>query len=143
MTVTTQPTTALRLADRWFRAWGSLCLLALVLTGAFLTMHASAWRAAFVLAHLCALLALLPLGVVLVGTTVARYARERGSLASGLTGVLSHDRLVTALVLVSLVTVAVSLSQFQGNQTVRTAANLISVSIIVALVHRYLSRASR
>src|SRR5437016_1123293 len=78
--VATNPGRLLRIADGWFRAWGSICLIALALTGVLLLLHAEAWRAAFVLGHLCALIALAPLGVVLVGRTYLRYARERASL---------------------------------------------------------------
>ncbi len=91
------------------------------------------------LAHLCALLALVPLGVVLVGRTFARYREERGSVLGGVRGTLAHDRLATVLVAVALVAVVVSLSQFDGGvRAVRSAANLTTVAVIVVLVGRYL-----
>ena len=132
---------ALWVADRWFRGWGVAALASLVVTGAMLALRLDAWRAPFVLAHLAALLALVPLGVVLVGRTFARYRRQRGSVLGALRGTLTHDRLATGLVVLSLVAVAVSLSQFQdGVRVVRSLANLTTVSVIVVLVGRYLKR---
>lgn len=131
----------LYLTDRWFRGWGVAALLALLATGAMLAFSLDAWRAPFVLAHLCALLALVPLGAVLVGRTFARYREERGSLLAAVRGTLAHDRLATALVAVALVAVAVSLSQFDGGvRLVRSAANLTAVAVIVVLVGRYLKQ---
>ena len=109
----------LYLTDRWFRGWGVAALLALLATGAMLAFSLDAWRAPFVLAHLCALLALVPLGVVLVGRTFARYYEERGSVLGGVRGTLAHDRLATVLVAVALVAVVVSLSQFDGGVRAR------------------------
>jgi hypothetical protein len=126
-------------ADRWFRGWGAAALLALLATGAMLALSLEAWRAPFVLAHLCALLALVPLGVVLVVRTFARYRAERGSLLGGVRGTLAHDRGSTLLVAVALVAVVVSLSQFDGGvRAVRSAANLTTVAMILVLVGRYL-----
>ena len=79
MAAMTSDSRTLFVADRWFRGWGAMAMLALVATGAMLALSLEAWRAPFVLAHLCALLALVPLGVVLVGRTFARYREERGS----------------------------------------------------------------
>jgi hypothetical protein len=135
--------TLLRLADRWFRAWGSLCLAALAFTAALLAVGADAWRAAFILGHLCALLALLPLGLVLVGATFAQHYRARGDLVDAARATVSHDPLVTGLVLLCFLTVAISLSQFEGNQPVRAAANVASVAMIAVLVVRYLRGSSR
>lgn len=130
---------ALAAADRWFRGWGVAALASLAVTGAMLALRLEAWRAPFVLAHLAALLALVPLGVVLVGGTFARYRRERGSVLGALRGTLTHDRLATLLVALALVAVAVSLSQFQdGVRVVRSLANLTTVGVIVVLVGRYL-----
>jgi hypothetical protein len=128
-------------ADRWFRGWGVAALLALLATGVMLALSLEAWRAPFVLAHLCALLALVPLGVVLVSRTFARYRTERGSLLGGVQGTFAHDRVTTLLVAVALVAVVVSLSQFDGGvRVVRSAANLTTVAMILALVGRYLRR---
>jgi MFS family permease len=139
MAAVTSGSRTLVVADRWFRGWGVAALLALLATGAMLALSLEAWRAPFVLAHLCALLALVPLGVVLVARTFARYREERGSVLGGVRGTLAHDRLTTLLVAVALVAVAVSLSQFDGGvRAVRSAANLTTVAVIVALVGRYL-----
>jgi len=132
---------ALVAADRWFRGWGVAALASLAVTGGMLALRLEAWRTPFVLAHLAALLALVPLGAVLVGRTFARYRRERGSLVGALRGTLAHDRLATLLVALALVAVAVSLSQFNdGVRVVRSMANFTTVAVIVVLVRRYLRR---
>ena len=141
MAAMTSTSRTLYVADRWFRGWGVAALLALLATGAMLALSLEAWRAPFVLAHLCALLALVPLGVALVARTFARYREERGSVLGGVRGTLAHDRLATLLVAVALVAVVVSLSQFDGGvRAVRSAANLTTVAMIVVLVGRYLRR---
>jgi hypothetical protein len=141
MAATTSDSRTLFVADRWFRGWGAVALLALVATGAMLALSLEAWRAPFVLAHLCALLALVPLGAVLVGRTFARYREERGSLLGAVRGTLAHDRVSTLLVGIALLAIAVSLSQFDGGvRAVRSAANLTAVAMILALVGRYLRR---
>jgi hypothetical protein len=130
---------ALVVADRWFRGWGVAALVSLAVTLGMLALRLEAWRAPFVLAHLAALLALVPLGVVLVGRTFARYRRERGSVLGAVRGTLAHDRLATLLVAVAFVAAAVSLSQFQdGVRVVRSLANFTTVGVIVVLVGRYL-----
>ncbi|MDA0366438.1 MAG: hypothetical protein O2843_11355, partial [Chloroflexi bacterium] len=58
--------TAPRALDRLFRVAGAGALIALAATGAALALGVEAWRVPFVLAHLLALVALLPLGVALV-----------------------------------------------------------------------------
>ena len=134
---------ALWLVDGWFRGWGFGAIAALVGTLGMLALRMPEWRVPFVIAHVAALLAVAPLGVVLVGQTFARYRRESGSVAGGLRGLFTHDRLVTALVLASFVTAAVSLSQFQGGiRWLRALANYSTVAIVVTLTSRYL-RASR
>ena len=139
MAAVTSTSGTLYFADRWFRGWGLAAVASLVVTGVMLALSLEAWRAPFVLAHLSALLALVPLGAVLVGRTFARYRRERGSVLGAVQGTLAHDRLATLLVAIALVAVAVSLSQFQdGVRVVRSAANLTTVGIIVVLVGRYL-----
>ena len=134
---------ALWLADGWFRGWGFGAVAALVGTLAMLALQQPEWRVPFVVAHVAALLAVAPLGMVLVGQTFARYRRSSGSVAGGLRGVFTHDRLVTALVLASFVTAGVSLSQFQGSiRWLRALANYSTVAIVVTLIWRYL-RSSR
>jgi hypothetical protein len=138
MAAVTSTSPTLYVADRWFRGWGVAALLALPAAGAMLALRLEAWRAPFVLAHLCALLALVPLGVVLVARTFARYREERGSVPGAVRGTLAHDRVATILVAVALVAVAVSLSQFDGGmRLVRSTANLTAVAMIVVLVGRY------
>lgn len=140
------PGRALWFADMWFRGWGLGALVALVGTAVMLVLGVDAWRVPFVIAHLSGLLALAPLGVVLVVTTLGRYWREMHSIAGAVGGLLSHDRLVTYLVLASFVTAGVSLSQFEGGvRWVRAAANYSTVAIVLVLVWRYLrsARASR
>ena len=131
-------------ADAWFRGWGYGAIAALVGTLAMLWLQMPEWRVPFVVAHLAGLLAVAPLGVVLVGQTFARYRRSSGSVAGGLRGLFTHDRLVTALVLAVFVTAAVSLSQFQGGiRWLRALANYSTVAIVVTLVWRYLRAARR
>ena len=132
------------LVDGWFRGWGFGAIAALVGTLAMLWLQMPEWRVPFVVAHLAGLLAVAPLGVVLVGQTFARYRRSSGSVAGGLRGLFTHDRLVTALVLASFVTAGVSLSQFQGGiRWLRALANYSTVAIVVTLVWRYLRTSRR
>ncbi|MGE0227040.1 MAG: hypothetical protein AB7I38_10240 [Dehalococcoidia bacterium] len=141
MAAVTSNSRTLWAADRWFRGWGVAALAALVVTIAMIALRLEAWRAPFVLAHLAALLALVPLGVVLVGRTFARYRRERGSVLGAVRGTLAHDGVATVLVAVAFVAAAVSLSQFQdGVRVVRSLANFTTVGVIVVLVGRYLRR---
>jgi uncharacterized membrane protein len=128
-----------RIADRWFRSWGLVAVAALLATIASLVAGYEAWRLPFVAAHLAALLALVPLGLVLIGRTFRAAYAERGSLGGAVSGLLSHDRVATVLVLVALVAIAVSLSQFQGGiRWLRAVANYTTVGCILALVVRYL-----
>ncbi|MEZ4554176.1 MAG: hypothetical protein R3B59_09745 [Dehalococcoidia bacterium] len=139
MAAVTSDSRTLWVVDRWFRGWGVAALASLAVTGGMLALRLEAWRAPFVIAHLAALLALVPLGAVLVGRTFARYRRERGSVLAALRGTLSHDRLATMLVAVAFVAAAVSLSQFQdGVRVVRSIANFTTVGVIAVLVGRYL-----
>jgi hypothetical protein len=128
----------------WFRGWGLGALGAVAGTAVMLALRLDAWRVPFVIAHLTGLLALAPLGVVLVVTTLARYWRETHSVGGAVGGLLSHDRVVTFLVLASFVTAGVSLSQFEGGvRWVRAVANYSTVAIMVVLVWRYLRAARR
>ncbi len=134
------PTRALLVVDRVFRVAGSGVLAALAITGAMLAAGSDAWRVPFVLAHLCALIALVPLGVALVVGAVRDGYALRRSPTGAVRAVIDRYPVVVALVVLSFVTVAVSLSQFNGVQWLRTVANLATVAIALTLVARYLRR---
>lgn len=121
---------ALFTADRWFRILGVGTLMALMSTGILLFAEGSAWRVMFAITHLAALLALLPLGVVLV---LRAYHRDGGLLAMA----VQHP-LIGALLVCLAVTVTLSLLNFEGDREVRRIANLTTVTIVLALVVRYL-----
>ncbi len=116
--------------DRWFRRLGLATLAALFATGVFLFAEGSAWRVMFVIAHIAALLALLPLAVVLA----LRAARDAKSPPA----VLQRYPVASMLMAALAVTVALSLANFEGNRDARRVANLSSVALILALVWRYL-----
>lgn len=127
--------------DRWFRLWGVVALSALAATAAMLVLRLEAWRVPFVAAHLAALLALLPLGIALVVSTYRAQIRAGHGGLAAVGATLTHDRVATALMLLTFVTAAVSLSQFEGGvRDVRTVANLVTVSVVAVLVVRYLRR---
>ncbi len=127
------------IADWWFRAWGTAALLSLTVTAGALLAGFEGWRLPFVLAHLAALLALVPLGLVILSRVVGGEYARRGSVAGAVRGVFAHDRIASVLVVVALVAIAVSLSQFQdGIRWLRALANYTTVSIILVLVARYL-----
>ncbi len=139
MTTKTSNSKTLWFADAWFRGAGTVALGTLAGTAIMLALRMDAWRLPFVLAHLCALLALVPLGLVLVSHTLSTYYRARSSFAAALRGTLTHDRFVTALVIVVFTAATISLSQFEGGvRWVRAAANYATVSAILVLVVRYL-----
>lgn len=122
---------SLALLDRNFRLFGKLALALLLTTAGLLVVEIEAWRAVFALAHLAALIALLPLGVALV----ARAVREEG----GLVAAARMHRGVTVLLAVAAVAVVLSLANFEGgNRDLRRVANLTTVAIAVVLVWRYL-----
>lgn len=121
---------ALFTADRWFRTLGAGAIMALGATGILLFAEGNAWRVIFVVAHLAALLALLPLGVVLV----LRAYRQ----SDGLTSMVQRYPVVTVLLVCLLVTIVASLLNFDGNREARRVANLGSVVLILVLVVRYL-----
>ena len=128
----------MQLVDRWFRVWGVLALLALAATAAMLALRLEAWRGPFVAAHLAALLALFPLGVALVASTYLGRLRTGHSTLGAVGATLTHDRVATALTVLALAAACVSLSQFEvGVRMERTAANLVTVSVVVVLVGRY------
>lgn len=121
---------ALFTADRWFRILGVATVMALGSTGILLLAEGNAWRVMFVITHLAALLALLPLGIVLV---LRAYRHEGGLLAMA-----ARHPLVGALLACLAVTVTMSLLNFQGDREVRRIANLTTVAIVLVLVVRYL-----
>lgn len=124
-------------ADRNFRIFGKFTLALLLTTAGLLAVDISAWRAVFASAHAAALVALVPLGVVLVGHAF-RQARLAGD--PGLAGVLRRYRIVAILLAVTVVTVALSLANFEGgSRIVRRIANLTTVGIALVLVWRYLA----
>lgn len=121
---------ALFTADRWFRILGFATLMALASTGILLLAEGSAWRVMFVIAHLAGLLALVPLGVVLI----LRAYRHEGGLAA----MAARHPLVGGLLACLAVTVTLSLLNFEGDREVRRIANLTTVAIVAVLVVRYL-----
>lgn len=121
---------ALFTADRWFRILGFATLMALASTGILLFAEGNAWRVMFVITHLAALLALLPLGVVLV---LRAYQHDGGLVAMAV-----RHPLIVALLACLAVTVTLSLLNFEGDREVRRIANLTTVAIVLALVVRYL-----
>lgn len=131
--------TAPRTLDRLFRVAGAGALVALAATGAALALGVEAWRAPFVLAHLLALVALLPLGIALVVAALRAGHAERGTPTGALSAMIARFPVDTVLVVLALLGVAVTLSQFDGGvRTVRSAANVVTVGAVVALVARYL-----
>ncbi len=135
---------ARRLTDRWFRGWGVVALVALAATALLLASGGEGWRVPFVLAHFAALLALVPLGVVLLVQALAEGYRANGSAAGALSATVGRHRLVAALLMLVVVTVVVSLANFAGGtRWLRAAANLITVAIVLLLVVRYLRAARR
>lgn len=128
-----------RIADRWFRICGLAVVVLLLTTVASLLVGYEGWRRPFVLAHLTALFALVPLGLVVLRRVGSRAYAERGSLLGAVQGTFAHDRFASMLVVCALVAVVVSLSQFQdGIRWLRAMANYATVSIILVLVVRYL-----
>lgn len=129
----------LRITDRWFRVWGVTALVALAATGVSLVTHWGAWRIPFVAAHLAALLALVPLGLMLI----AQECRAAYHIADSITGtpgaIARRHPWVLLLLAVVIVSVAVSLANFAGGtRWLRAIANLVTVAIVLTLVVRYL-----
>lgn len=126
-----QPSPWLFRLDRNFRLFGKLTLAVLLATAGLIAADIEAWRGVFALAHLAALVALAPLGVGLI----VRAFREEGSLGA----VVRRYRFVAALLGVVLVTVVLSLANFEGGSRIlRRTANLTTVAIALVLVWRYL-----
>lgn len=116
--------------DAGFRFFGKVTLALLLATAGLLLAGVEAWRALFALAHLAALIALVPLGVALAVHAV----RQEGSLGAA----VARHRLVVGLLLLAAVAVALSLANFEdGNRLVRRTANLTTVGIALVLVWRY------
>ena len=135
---------ARHVADRWFRGWGVAALVALAATALLLAGGSKGWRVPFVLAHLAALLALAPLGGVLLVQALVEGYRASGSPAGAVGAAVGRHRLVAALLALVVVTVAVSLANFAGGtRWLRAAANLVTVAIVLLLVARYLRAARR
>ncbi len=123
--------------DRSFRLFGKLALALLLATVGLVAADVEAWRGVFALAHLAALVALLPLGVALV---VHAFRSASADGEGGLVSVLRRHRLVAALLAITLVAVVLSLANFEdGSRLVRRTANFTTVGIVVVLVWRYLA----
>lgn len=120
---------SLRLADRIFRLAGVVTILGLVATIALAVSGAAIWRPVFTASHVTALVALVPLGAVLV--TLAY--REAGGLGPMLS---RHLRIVIALAVIA-VSVTVTLVEFDGNRTVRRFSNFTTVGLVLLLIVHY------
>ena len=124
-------------SDRSFRLFGKLAIALLLATAGLLAAGIEAWRGVFALAHLVAVVALLPLGGALV-VHAFREAAARGE--RGLPALLRRHRVVAVLLVVMAITVALSLANFEGGSRVlRRIANLTTVAIVLILVWRYLA----
>ena len=124
-------------SDRTFRLFGKLAIALLLATAGLLAADIEAWRGVFALAHLVAVVALVPLGGALV-VHAFREAAARGE--PGLGAVLRRHQVVALLLAVAAVTIALSLANFEGGSRVlRRAANLTTVTIVLVLVWRYLA----
>jgi len=122
--------------DLLFRVAGSAAVVLLAATIALGMAGVEAWRTVFTLAHVAALIALAPLGVV-VGWHGFAEAARRGD--PGLGGVWRRYRQVIFVLFVIAVAVVVSLLNFEdGNRGLRRAANYTTVLLSLVLVLRYL-----
>jgi peptidoglycan/LPS O-acetylase OafA/YrhL len=128
--------TSLARADLVFRLAGAGALALLAATAVLLAMDVEAWHPIFAFAHLAALIALAPLGVLLVARAFAEARREG---EPGITGVWRRHRRVAVVLGIVAITVAVSLLNFQdGIRWLRRVANLTTVVLVLVLVARYL-----
>lgn len=126
-------------ADRNFRLFGKVTLALLLATAGLVAADIDAWRGVFALAHLAALIALLPLGIALIAHAFSTARAEGDGRVGGVLGVLRRHRLVAVLLVVALVAVVFSLANFEGgNRILRRTANLTTVGIALVLVWRYL-----
>ena len=99
-------------------------------------MRAEYWVLPFGLAHLAALVALVPLGGVLVRHGFRRAAAEGDP---GVLGVVRRYRGVALMLLAVAVTVTITLVNFEdGPRWLRRAANITTVALVLVLVTRYL-----
>ncbi|MEI6136523.1 MAG: hypothetical protein WCQ48_03785 [Chloroflexota bacterium] len=121
---------ALRAVDRLFRVSGIVTLIALAATIVMLIAGVATWWMPFVAAHLTALIALAPLGLVLI----AYGYREAG----GVTSMIARHGIVAAALAVIAVSVTITLLEFSTNRDVRRVANIVTVSLVVLLVVHYL-----
>ncbi len=127
---------ALARADWVFRNAGKVTIALLLTTLALLVVDADYWVSTFLLAHLAALVALLPLGVVLVRHAFARAAAE-GDPGPG--GVMSRYRDVVVVLLLIAIAVTVTLVNFEdGIRWLRRVANFVTVGLVLFLVVRYM-----
>ncbi len=127
----------MRLADRWFRMMGGVTLALLAATLALQVAGREAWRPVFGLAHLAALVALVPLGIAIL-----RHATREASAAGAgplLPALVQRHPQVAFLLAAAALTIVLSLLNFEdGNRALRRVANLTTVAIMMALVLRYL-----
>ncbi len=128
-------TTALRAADRLFRIAGIVTIAGLVVALGMRLAGSATWWVPFVAAHLGALIALLPLGVVLV----VRAVREAGGLLPAVT----RHAAVTIALLVIAGSVTTTLLEFSANPGVRRVSNFLTVALVLLLVARYLQWSRR
>lgn len=143
MSMTTRPTGSppvpawLVRSDRSFRLFGKLAVALLLTTAGLLAAEIEAWRGVFALAHLVAVVALLPLG----GALLVHAVREAAAAGEPpLRGVADRHRVVAALLVVMAIAIALSLANFEGGSRVlRRVANLTTVAIVLVLVWRYLA----
>ena len=135
-TAVPQQTPGLVAADRLFRIGGVTTLLLLLATISPGLAGAGAWRLLFTAAHLAALVALLPLSLVMARHA---FARARADGRPGIRGVMRRYRGTVALLLLLAVAVAISLVNFEdGNRALRRLANYTTVAAALVLVVRYL-----
>jgi hypothetical protein len=109
----------------------------LAVTAILLALDIEAWRPVFASAHLAALIALAPLGIVLVRRAFADAARSGDA---GVAGVWRRHQRVVVILAVVAITVAISLVNFQdGIRWLRRVANLATVALVLILVARYVA----
>ena len=120
---------SLRLVDRSFRILGIVSLVTLAITIVMRTNGMEGWRTPFYVAHLAALFALVPLGLVLI---VQGY-RETGSLGA----MIARHSMVAAAIAVILVCVVVTQVSFTAYPDIRRASNYVTVGLIGLLVVHY------
>ncbi len=119
----------LRLVDRSFRILGIVSLVTLAITIVMRTSGMEGWRWPFYVAHLAALFALVPLGLVLI----AQAYRETGSVGA----MLARHSMIAAAIAVILVCVVVTQVTFTSYPDIRRASNYTTVGIIGLLILQY------